>query len=73
MATPKDTLPDPPDLPPVSDELLEVRRRRYREARRAGLSIVEAELFADSDSDIGFLRNLVRDGCDPGLIASILL
>jgi hypothetical protein len=57
----------------MSDELLEVKRRRYQEARRAGLTIAEAQLFADSDADLRWLRKLVADGCDPTLIANILL
>jgi hypothetical protein len=56
-----------------TDEQLEVRRRRYREARAAGLTIPESYLFADSEADVGWLRQLVRDGCDPHLIASIVL
>jgi hypothetical protein len=56
----------------ISDELLEVRRRRYREARAAGLSMAEARLFADSDQDVGLLRRLVAGGCDPHLIARIV-
>lgn len=60
-------------LPELSDELLEVRRRRYQEARRAGLSIAESHLLADSDTDLRLLRKLVKDGCDPSLIAHILL
>ena len=62
-----------PPQPELSDELLEVRRRRYQEARHAGLSIAEAQLFADSDEDLRWLRQLVRDGCEPALIASIVL
>ena len=57
----------------MSDEMLEVYRRRYREARAAGLSIAESLLFADSDSDLRWLRQLVRDGCEPTLIANIVL
>lgn len=47
--------------------------RRRREARKAGLSIVEAELFADSDADIGQLRKLVKSGCPIDLIREIVL
>lgn len=65
----KDQSPEPE----LSDELLEVRRRRYQEARAAGLSIAEALLFADSDTDLRFLRMLVKDGCDPAMIANIVL
>lgn len=57
----------------LCDELLEVRRRRYKEARKAGLSIPEALLFADGDTDLRWLRKLVEDGCDPALIANIVL
>lgn len=58
---------------PLSDELLEVRRRRYQEARRAGLTIPEAKLFADSDADVGLLRRLVATGCPDWLIAKIVV
>jgi hypothetical protein len=66
-------VPSKEPSPEISDEVLEVRRRRYKEARAAGLSLVESQLFADSETDIGELRRLVRDGCDPALMASILL
>lgn len=58
---------------PVDDELLEVRRRRYQEARRAGLSIVEAKLFADSGEDVGLLRRCVKNDWTPSQIARIVL
>lgn len=71
---PKDPWPDgEPELPRVSDEALMVRRYRYKQARKAGLSFAEAELFAGSDADLGVLRQLVRDGCSPELIARILI
>ena len=47
--------------------------RRYREARRAGLSIVEARLFAESDADVRDLRRLVERGCPLELLPKILL
>lgn len=56
-----------------SDEFLEVRRRRYKEARRAGLSIVESKLFADSGQDVGWLRLLVAGDCPSDLIPQIIL
>jgi hypothetical protein len=58
---------------PEFDEQLEVLRRRYMEARKAGLSWVEAKLFAESDEDVGVLRKLVEKGCEPQLIARVLL
>jgi hypothetical protein len=69
MAVAPDELPDGE----WSDELLEVRRRRYQEAREAGLSIVEAKLFADGDQDVGTLRRLVALHCEPDLIALIVI
>lgn len=54
-------------------ELLEVFRRRYTEARQAGLEHVEAEVFANSDVDIGELRRLVRGRATPVQIARLLL
>lgn len=50
-----------------------VRARRFREARKAGLTLVEARLFADSDTDIGLLRKLAAAGCPPVTIAHILI
>jgi len=70
---PKDPWPDPPDLPQLSDEVREVRRRRYKEARAAGMSIVEAELFAGSERDIGELRSLVEKKCPTDLLPRILI
>lgn len=57
----------------IQDEGVEVYRRRYHEARRAGLTMVEAQLFADSATDIGLLRRLVKDGCPVDLIREIVL
>jgi hypothetical protein len=54
-------------------ERLTVWMNRYKEARRAGLSSEEAEEFADSTRDIGELRNLVKQGCPPRLIARLVL
>ncbi len=61
------------DLPVHLGELVRVRRRRYWEAIDAGLTTVEARLFADSDVDVGELRRLVDKGCGPELIARIVL
>lgn len=54
------------------EEQQEAVRRRYKEARAAGLSIVEAKLFAESDADVGQLRKLVAGECPPRLIFDIL-
>lgn len=50
-----------------------IRRNRRLEARRAGMTRAEAEVFADCDMDVGMLRKLVRGGCPPELLAWILL
>ena len=47
--------------------------QRYKEAKAAGLTMVERRLFAESNSDIGVLRKLVKDGCPPELISRIVL
>lgn len=57
----------------LSDEQLEVLRRRYVEAREAGLTIVEARLFAESDRDVGELRRLVKKGCPVEQLRRIIL
>ena len=57
----------------ATDEQQRVRLRRYREAVQAGLTIVEARLFADSEADVGELRRLVEAGCPPELIRRIVL
>jgi hypothetical protein len=56
----------------VSDEQLQVLRNRYAEARAAGLSIVEAQLFRDSLTDVGLLRRCVRNGWTPEQIARVV-
>lgn len=67
----------PLDLPeqdePLNEESLEVRRRRYHEALDAGLSALEARIFADNGQDVGVLRRLVAGGCPPRLIALIVV
>lgn len=55
------------------DEKWQRHQWRYDAAREAGLNMLEAKLFADSDLDIGELRRLVRLGCPPDLIARLLL
>lgn len=55
------------------DERDEVLRNRYAEAFDAGLTCEQSIQFACSTSDIGVLRQIVKDGCPPGLIAQIVL
>lgn len=57
----------------ATDEQREVFVRRFKEARAAGLTLVEARLFAESDCDIGLLRKLVEFGCPPAQIAKVLI
>ena len=54
-------------------EVLEVFRRRYTEARQAGLEHTDAETFAASSIDVGELRRLVKGGATPTQIARLLL
>lgn len=70
---PEDQQPEPPDGIPLSDERLAVRRWRYRAARRAGLTIAESQMFADSRADIGHLRSLAAGGFDHAAIVDMLL
>lgn len=61
--------------PTEDDYLSEPRRvifRRFREARDAGLTLVEARVFAEGDADVGQLRKLVKAGCSGRMIARIL-
>lgn len=67
-----------PDVPQWEDGLehdegFEVERRRYREARTAGLTMVEAQMFSQSDIDIGLLRALVAGKCPLKQLVEILL
>lgn len=55
------------------DELLEVMRRRYTEARKAGLEHADAVLWARGTGDTGHLRSLVKAGCPPKTLRAILL
>jgi hypothetical protein len=55
------------------DEQWSLHKWRYDAARRAGLNLLEAKLFADSGVDIGELRRLSRLECPPDLIVRLLL
>lgn len=61
-----------PEAPVICDELHRVISRRFLEARRAGLTRVEARMFAESEIDVGELRRMVKAECPPGLIARLL-
>lgn len=54
-------------------EATRVRIRRFREARTAGMTVLEAKLFAESEIDIGELRRLVKLECPVEQITRILL
>ena len=64
---------EPADAPVLDDEQWQRHKWRYDAARRAGLTLVEAKLFADSDVDIGELRRLHAAGCPPELLARLVL
>ena len=46
---------------------------RQDQARKAGLTVVEARLFAESDQDLEELRQLSAAGCPHDLLARIVL
>lgn len=54
-------------------EPLRLLAHRLRVAREAGLTPEQAVEFAESRADIGMLRALADAGCDPDLIARIVL
>lgn len=56
-----------------ASELRAIFQRRFDEAVEAGLTAVEAALFADSDQDVGLLRRLVAYECPAALIAGIVI
>lgn len=62
---------EPP--PEWDDEPHRVITRKFLEARAAGLTRVEARLFAESNGDVGELRKLVKNGCPPATIAKIVI
>lgn len=64
---------DEPELYEFDWETSAVYYKRYREAKKAGLTMAERRLFAESDTDIGVLRKLVEDGCPVDLIRKIVL
>jgi len=72
MPTKKETPPELPLSPEVTDAQRALRRWRWKEARKVGFSFAEADLFADSHADIGLLRKLNDQGCPPALIFEIL-
>lgn len=61
-----------PTEAPTREEA-EVYLRRFQEARAAGLTRLEARMFAECDRDVGELRRLVELGCAPKLMADILI
>jgi hypothetical protein len=66
-------MPEDDDAREQAKELADIVFRRKREARKAGMSVVEARLFAESAIDISALRHLVELDCPPELIARVLL
>jgi len=59
-------------LEPVR-EVLVVQQWRFEQARDAGLTKLEARLFAESEASLETLRKLQRLGCPPQKIAAIVL
>jgi hypothetical protein len=58
---------------PMACEQVVVWRWRQEEAKQAGMTKIEARMFAESDRDIGELRKMVAKGCPPELLAKVLL
>jgi len=54
-------------------EVDEVMRRRRKEARDAGMSRIEASLYAESEIPTADLRHLVDLHCPAELLARVLL
>ena len=57
----------------LSTEQQRVVLHRFTEARAAGLTRLEARLYAESEIDCGLLRRLVARGCRGRLLARIVL
>lgn len=57
----------------LTDATRGVLRWRYDEAREAGLSIIEAKLYAESSIDCSLLRRAKKAGCPPELLAKVVL
>lgn len=57
----------------VSDEQRQVDMWRKRQALQAGLTPLEARIWAESEADVGTLRRLVKDGCPVRLIREIVI
>lgn len=54
-------------------EALSVIQWRFEQAREAGLTRIEARLWAESEADVGELRKLVAKEAKPQQIAKIVL
>lgn len=65
--------PEPLPDPRWESEADTVWIRRFLEAFTAGFTESEAAEFAESHTDIGLLRKLVRGGCPPDKLREILL
>lgn len=55
-----------------ADALDEYQRVRFREAREAGLTRLEAHRFALGETPLQMLRRLRADGCPSATIARIV-
>jgi hypothetical protein len=64
---------EPDGFAVLSSEVLLLHRYRYREARKAGMGMRDAKLFASSQIDVEDMRALARHGCAPDLMLRILL
>lgn len=59
--------------PELAPEQRQVLRWRYELATSAGLTSVEARLFAESDQETSTLRSCIENGWSPEQIRAIVL
>jgi hypothetical protein len=66
-------MPDETDVRHLDKDALRVVLKRYREARLAGLSKVEARMWAESEEPTSVLRLCVDAGFTPDQIRQLVL
>lgn len=62
-----------PEVEPQGDDRTDYERARFRAAREAGLTKLEADRFARGGESLQTLRKLRADGCPPAVIARIVV
>ena len=67
------TTPNDEEREVPTDEQLQYARWRYDQARELGLSLVEAQVFRDTNIPVAELRKRVSQGVPPKWLAEIVL